>query len=293
LRRDCFFKSWKFSPDDLADGLENYRNSAQKFAPDFKHRAAQSVLLPVVALVVLTIAVAATIVVPRLVPHHIRLTDIPDRPCALGRDMAWLAIRTDDTAAVAAALDLTRLRPANWSSGVGAIYDPEISSSLVFITPPIKGWTIVAGEALPIPTGETLVDKMTPLLRHLAIEFPAVQYFASFPIIDFYAWTRFEKGRRVRAFAVGDGGVIWNHGKPSQEERQLGLSYIEIRGIRERHGDVGGELQLYPTEEHVFAIATGWSVNPMETEALRAQSGVGLIADAPRSWRAERIRKVA
>lgn len=251
-------------------------------------------MLPsVVALVILTIAVAATIVVPRLLPHHIRLADTPDRPHAFGRDMAWLAIRSEDTAAIGAALGLSRMRPANWGSGVAAIYDPEISDGLVFITPPIKGWTLVAAESLPIPAGESFIDKMTPLLRHLAIEFPAVQCFASFPIIDVYGWVRFEKGRRSRAFAVGDGGVIWNNGKISPEERQLGLSFIEIRGIRERHGDLGGELQLYPTEEHVFAIAASWSVNPMAIESLRTPSSVGWIADAPRAWRPERIRKVA
>jgi hypothetical protein len=251
------------------------------------------VLLSVIVLVVLTIAVTATIVVPRLVPHHVRLADIPDRPCAFGQDMAWLAIRSEDTPAIAAALGLARLRPANWSSGVGAIYDPEISGDLVFIAPPVKGWTLVAAEALPLPAGETFIDKMTPLLRHLAIEFPAVQYFATFPIIDFYAWARFEKGRRGRALAVGDGAVIWNAGKLSEEERKLGLSFIEIRGIRERHGDLGGELELYPTEDHVFAIAAGWSVNPMAMESLRVPTSVGWIADAPRSWRPERVRKVA
>jgi hypothetical protein len=207
--------------------------------------------------------------------------------------MAWLAIRSEDTSAIAATLGLARLRPANWSSGVGAIYDPEISGDLVFIAPPVKGWTLVAAETLPLPAGETFVDKMTPLLKHLAIEFPAVQYFASFPIIDFYAWARFDKGRRGRALAVGDGAVIWNAGKLSDEERKLGLSFIEIRGIRERHGDLGGELELYPTEEHVFAIAAGWSVNPMAMESLRAPTSVGWIADAPRSWRPERVRKVA
>jgi hypothetical protein len=251
------------------------------------------VLLSVIVLVTLTIVLAATIVVPRLLPRHIRLDDVPDRPRALGRDTAWLAVRSEDTAAVATALGLSRLRPANWTSGVGAIYDSEISSALVFITPPVKGWTIVAGEPLPLPAGDAFVDKMTPLLRRLGTQFPAVQFFASYPIIDFYAWARFEKSRRVRAFAVGDGELIWNAGKASQEERQLGLSLIEIRGIRERHGDVGGELQLYPTEEHVFAVAGGWSINPMAMETPRAPAGVGWVADAPRSWRSERARKVA
>ncbi|MET1047811.1 MAG: hypothetical protein ABWX70_14135 [Hyphomicrobium sp.] len=250
-------------------------------------------LILVVALVILTTLFAAIVVVPRLLPHDIRLADEPDRPRAFGCDMAWLAIRTEDPIAVAAALGLGRLRPANWSSGVGAIYDPEISSSLIFISPPVKGWTIVAGESLPIPAGAAFIDKASSLLRHLAIEFSSVQYFASFPIIDFYAWARWEKGRRVRAFAIGEAGILWDAGKLSQDERGLGLSFLEVRGIRERHGDVGGQLQLHPTEDHVFAIAGGWSINPMAVETPTAPLGVGWIADAPRAWRAERVRKVA
>lgn len=260
---------------------------------DLWHRAAQSVLITVVVLVFLTTIIAAAFIVPRFVPHHVRLADIPDQPRALGSDMSWLAVRTDDVHTLAAVLGLTELRPANWSSGVGAIYDREISDTLVFISPPTKGWTIIAGESLPLPAGGTFIDKMTPMLRRLGNEFPSVQYFASFPIIDFYAWARIEKSRRVRAFAIGEAGVVWDSGKPSQEERQLGLSFVEIRGIRERNGDVGGELQLHPTEQHVFAIAGGWSLNPMATETFASLRGVGWIADAPRSWRLERVRKVA
>lgn len=250
-------------------------------------------LLSVVALVVLTVAIAATIVVPRCIPHHIRLSEAADAPRAFGTDMAWLAIRSEDASAVAAALGLTRIRAANWTSGIGAIYDSEISGSLVFITPPVKGWTLVAGESLPIPSGAGFVDKMTPLLQRLATQFPSVQYFAAFPIIDFYAWVRFDKKRNRRAFAVGEDGIIWASGTATVDERRLGLSLVEIRGIHERHGDVGGELQLHPTEEHVFAIAGGWSINPMAIEQLAVPTGSGWVADAPRAWRPERARKAA
>lgn len=251
-------------------------------------------MLPsVVALVILTVVVAATVVAPRFIPHHIRLADRADPPQRFGSDMAWLAIRSEDTVAVAAALGLGRLRPANWSSGVGAIYDPEVSGELVFVSPPTKGWTLVAGESLPLPPGAGFVDKLTPLLQRLANQFSSVQYFADFPIIDFYAWVRFDKKRRIRAFAIGEAGPIWQLGRPSSVERRLGLSFIEVRGIRERHGDVGGELQLHPTEEHVFAIAADWSINPMAIESSAAPYGVGWVADAPRDWRPERKRKVA
>jgi hypothetical protein len=267
-------------------------------SPD-NFRIMLAVPLPVVVLVIITIAIAATIVVPRLVPRYVRLADEPDQPRPLGHDMAWLAVKTSDASAVIAALGLTGLRPANWSSGIAAIYDPEISGGLVFVSPPVKGWTIVAGESLPLPPGPSFVDKIGPVLDRLSLGFPAVQYFAAFPVIDIYAWARFEKGRRVRSFAISDSGVLWNAGKPSDAERRLGLSFIEVRGILERHGDVGGELQLYPTEEHVFAIADAWSINPMaigvtaNAHSSRVAGSVGWVADAPRAWRPARIRKVA
>ncbi len=250
-------------------------------------------LILVFALVILTTVIAGTVLVPRFLTHHVRLANAPDQPRAFGRDMAWLAIQTEDSDAVAAALGLTGLRPANWDSGIGAIYDSEVSDGLLFISPPIRGWTIVAGESLPLPAGSPFIDKMTPLLRQLGKQFRSVLYFASFPIIDFYAWARVDKGRSKRAFAIGEGGVVWDSGKPTSAERRLGLSYVEIRGIAERHGDLGGQLLLHPTEENVFAIAAGWSLNPMALEGFTQRRSVGWIADAPRSWRPERARRVA
>lgn len=250
-------------------------------------------LILVFALVILTTVIAGKVLVPRFLTHHVRLANAPDRPRAFGRDMAWLAIQTEDSDAVAAALGLSGLRPANWDSGIGAIYDSEVSDGLLFISPPVRGWTIVAGESLPLPAGSPFVDKMTPLLKHLGKQFRSVQYFASFPIIDFYAWARVDKGRSKRTFAIGEEGVVWDSGKPTSEERRLGLSYVEIRGIAERHGDLGGQLLLHPTEENVFAVAAGWSLNPMALEGFTQRRSVGWIADAPRAWRPERARRVA
>ena len=250
-------------------------------------------LISVISLVILTVVIAGKIVVPRLMTHHVQLTNAPDQPRAFGRGMAWLAIQTEDSDAVATALGLSGLRPANWTSGVGAIYDAEVSGGLLFISPPVKGWTFVAGESLPLPAGHPFIDKMTPLLTRLGKQFPAVRYFAAFPIIDFYAWARVDKGRSKRAFAIGEAGIVWDSGKPTAEERRLGLSYVEVRGITERNGDVGAHLLLHPTEENVFAVAGGWSINPMTLEGFAHPRGVGWIADAPRAWRPERARRVA
>jgi hypothetical protein len=207
--------------------------------------------------------------------------------------MSWLAVKTDDAGRLAAVLGLGDLSAANWNSGLGAIYDLKLSDTFVFISPPVEGWTFVAGVSLPLPQGDSFVDKAAPLLARVAHEFRSVQYFATFPIIDFYAWARFQNGRPVRAAAVSEAGIIWDLGRPTPVERKLGLSMMELRGVSNRHGDIGGALQLHPTEPHVLCIAEGWSINPMAIETFADKSGVGWIARAPHAWRAERARSAA
>jgi hypothetical protein len=231
----------------------------------------------VVTLVALTVAIAAAILSPRLLARRVIVDDAPDRPHPFGREMSWLAVKTDDAQRLAAVLGL-ELRAANWNSGLGAIYDMDLADAFVFVSPPIQGWTIIAGVSLPLPAGGSFIDKTAPLLQSLSIEFADVQYFATFPIIDFY---------------VGEAGVVWDVGSLTPEERGLGLSMIELRGIRDRHGDVGGSLHLHPTEDHVLGVAAGWSINPMALESNAADTGVGWVAYAPLVWRAERLRSAA
>jgi hypothetical protein len=250
------------------------------------------VIFTVVTLVLLTAVIAAAVLSPRLLPRRVTVDDAPDRPHPFGSEMSWLAVKTEDAQRLAAILGL-ELRAANWNSGLGAIYDLDLADAFVFVSPPIEGWTIVAGVSLPLPTGGTFIDKTAPLLHRLASHFPDVQYFATFPIIDFYAWARFENGNLVRAFAAGEAGVVWDIGGLTPEERRLGLSMIEFRGVRDRHGDVGGPLLLHPTEGHVLGVADGWSINPMALEGIAAEAGLGWVAYAPVTWRAERLRSAA
>lgn len=251
-------------------------------------------MLPaVVILVALTIAIAAAVLSPRLLPRRVRMDDAPDRPRAFGSEMSWLAVKTDDAGHLAAVLGLGDLSVANWNSGVGAIYDLKLADTFIFISPPVEGWTFVAGVSLPLPQGGAFVDKAAPLLGRVAREFSSVQYFASYPIIDLYAWAWFENGEPRRAAAFSEAGIVWDAGRTTAAERELGLATLELRGIANRQGDIGGALQLYPTEAHVLGIAERWSFSPMEMEARSAELGVGWIARAPHTWRAERIRSAA
>ena len=63
----------------------------------------------------------------------------------------------------------------------------------------------------------------------LASHFPEAQYFLCYAPLDFFGWVRVFDGKLTRAFAIGDEGIIWNKGRPTREEKGLGLRFSEIR----------------------------------------------------------------
>ncbi|MEQ1653604.1 MAG: hypothetical protein ABL897_14040 [Hyphomicrobium sp.] len=252
----------------------------------------------VLALVSVTIAVIALALAPRLTDRRVVFGDAPDAPKPFGYRMSWFAVKSADTAAVMQAMGLAAASdeaavPANWNSGIGTIYDDGLSDSYVFVSPPVKGWTFVAGVPLPHPIGPAFSDKLTPLLLQLGQSFPDVQYFASFPIIDLFGWARVHKGKLIRAFVIGEDGVILDRGRLTPEEKALGLKLFDLRGIKGRKGDAGGAIVLYPTEEQVLRLARVWSCSPLLLDKMKMDDSTGFIARVPASWRAERIRRAA
>lgn len=242
-------------------------------------------------LLIVTVVVAVVYLAPRIAAPSLVFDQSPDRPCPFGYRMAWLAIRTRDTKRVVEVLQLGDARPANWQTGIGTIYDAEHSEQRVFVSPPVNGWTFVVGLSLPQPVGRGFVDKCLPLLTVLGREFIEVQYYLTHPAIDFHAWARIVDGKLIRAFAMGDEGMLWNRGKPTKEEKSLGLKLFELRGVRGRRGDAGGELILHPTEDHVMRLASRWSVDPTSLATTPVEPATGLIAWTPAAWTAERMRK--
>jgi hypothetical protein len=247
----------------------------------------------IVVMVALTVAVAAYYLAPRMGGGRVLFAVDADAPAAFGYDMGWLAVRTRDTQAVVQALGLERPQPCNWNSGIGVVYDAELGANHIFVSPPVNGWTFVVGLALPHPSTAAFVDKCTPLLVALGGRFVEVQSYFCYPPIDMFAWARMVDGRLLRSFAAGDEGVIWNKGKTTREERALGLKLFELRGVRGRRGDAGGELILHPTEDHVMRLALRWSLDPTRLNERSAAAGVGVIGLAPAAWRPERARPAA
>lgn len=250
-------------------------------------------ILTILIFVAVTIAVAAMWLPPQIGETRVIYPATPDKPVPFGYQMSWLAIRTRDTTAVIDALGLDAGQPSNWNSGIGTVYDASLGQKHVFVSPPVDGWTCVVGLPLPQPMGRSFVDKAIPLLVDLGGRFAEVQLFIAFPPVDLFAWARLIDGRLVRAFAVGDEGIIWNKGKTTKEERALGLKLFELRGVRDRRGDAGGPLILHPTEDHVLQVARKWSLDPTKLTAKSAPEAMGFVARAPARWRVERLRKTA
>jgi hypothetical protein len=185
------------------------------------------VILTIAIMVSLTIAIAARVLAPRLSEGRVHFARSPDRPAAFGYKMAWLAVRSRDTAAVVEELGLIAPQACNWRSGIGTVYDNRLGNDHIFVSPPVNGWTFVVGLALPYPVGRTFVDKCTPLLDRLGSRFVEVQYFFAYPPVDLFAWARLLEGRVVRAFAITDTGIVWNKGRTTKEERALGLKLFD------------------------------------------------------------------
>lgn len=250
-------------------------------------------ILFIAVMIAITIAVAAYWLAPRMGGGRVLFSGEPDTPAPFGYDMAWLAVRSRDTEAVVGSLGLEDAQRCNWNSGIGTVYDNALGENHVFISPPVNGWTFVVGLPLPHPSSSAFVDKCTPLLVTLGGRFVEVQYYFAYPPIDMFAWARLVDGRLLRAFAAGDEGVIWNKGKTTREERALGLKLFELRGVKGRKGDAGGEMILHPTEDHVMRLALRWSLDPTRLNATSSIPGVGYIAPAPAAWRPERLRTAA
>lgn len=250
-------------------------------------------IVAIALMIVVTIAVAAFVLAPRIGEGRVVYEETPDRPPAFGTDMTWLAVRTKDASRLVTALGLDHVYVANWSTGLGTIYDGTLGETRAFVSPPVNGWTFVVARALPQPLGKGFLDKTTPLLLDLGREFIEVQYFLNAPEIDHFAWARVIDGKLVRAFAIGDEGVLWNKGKPGKEEKAMGLKLFELRGVRGRRGDAGNEIVLYPTEQHVMSLAAKWSVAPASLDGARVEAGLGWVGTIPSRWRSERSRAAA
>ncbi len=243
----------------------------------------------------------------------------PDAPQSFGFKVFWFAVRAADPAAVLDALEFGEATPANWESGLAAVYSrsaPDGDDRWVFASPALSGWILVVGSSLPYPTIETHHDtgkRFDVLFSRLMTRFGDVQFFGSHRVVDFVTWARAVKGEPTRIFtwSGSEGAVLANLGEQTPEEAKLrfadlsGLSPSDagdkIFAIQEERGAEGDKLVAsglsrrealarvrengcsgIPRETDVIKLAALWSIDPMALDDQDHPPDLGLAAPLPK-----------
>ena len=179
----------------------------------------------------------------------------------------WLAIRSGNIAAVQETLGLSNPRRCSWQKGFSIA-----GVERLFISPPVNGWILVVGPALPAP--EEDVDFCFHFLSHISQRLGHVQFFSLNHALNHHCWVRAHTGRIERAYAWC-GETLWNQGKMTPEESVLGMAChpygrsLEEIEFQEMH-------RLTTNTENISRLAARWSLNPaaLKPEVFAASTGI-------------------
>ncbi len=185
------------------------------------------------------------------------------------RPRLWLTAKTENLALVKTALGLRNVRSCSWSEGVAG-------SDGFFVARPVKGWTLVLGDALPDPCED--VDACFRFMRKLSARLGQVQLFSSYSFLRHHAWIKARRGRILRAYAWA-GKTLWNQGPATSAEANLGLTCLGYTEAPDLLGHNYGDV-LDKNCEKVPQLAAGWGLDPTEFESLLLESDCG-ITGAP------------
>jgi hypothetical protein len=201
----------------------------------------------------------------------------PDVPVPFGPKLAWLALESTETQAVAAALGLPETRPSTWVEGVKAA-----QQSSLFVTPPLADWTLVASTALIIR--QRVDEAVKPLLEGLSRQFGDAQYFCSHSDDQLHIWARARQGQLVRGYGW-DGKkrlTLWDEGNQTKEERDLGFEFFNPDSICESPKPAW-KAQQNPDEACVLQLASLWSIDPTTLDEYFKEPAMGLLGSVARS----------
>ena len=196
---------------------------------------------------------------------------------SFGYKNGWIAARDVQPAAVADALSLRNVRPADWNVGLEAAYDYPAMRS-VFVTPPIDGWVLCVGLPLMALDESSLVLRLPEWAARLGTE---VQYFATHRVTEAHTWARARPAGLERGYSyVGETGEkLLDHGPPTAEERALGFAFFDPNHGEDDAAYWARQDLTFPGEEHVMALAGQWSVDPTTLQERELDVGDGLIGD--------------
>lgn len=188
--------------------------------------------------------------------------ETPDTPVQFGYKTQWFVVKTENTDEIAKELNLTEIQASNWSTGIEGAYE-----GYYFITPPVKGWTLVVNSRMPDITVNTNENPLR-VIEKLSKKYGEAYYFGTHRVVEYHAWAKAINGGIVRAYGyLGESGeTLINQGGLTTEELENNLVFT----------DLGVDEPILPDEEHVLFMSKEWAVDPsMDYKDLVA--GVGLV----------------
>jgi hypothetical protein len=183
----------------------------------------------------------------------------------VSRPSSWLAIKSRNLKAVQSALGLHNAKPCSWLEGLAG-------DEKLFIAPPVKGWIIVLGSGLPEPSHD--VDACFCFLLEISRKLGRIQFFTASRILHHHAWIEAERGRIVRAYAWA-GRTLWNQGKPTLAEQELGLKCFDYTDPAQPF-PFSMQDSVTGNAEKVPLLAARWSLDPaaIDERFLEHERGV-------------------
>lgn len=198
------------------------------------------------------------------------LPTIFDWPCR------WLVIKGSNLPAAQQALGLHNPRPCSWTEGLARAQELQL-----FISPPVGGWMLVMGSALPEPADD--VDKLFRYVVDLSRKLGTVQFFNVNRLVNHHAWVIADGGRIIRAYAWA-GETLWIQGRVTAAETGLGIKCYGY-GERPESGNVPAREPAATNAEKVLLLAARWSIDPTAIDEMTLSQRLGIAGELMHSRR--------
>jgi hypothetical protein len=186
------------------------------------------------------------------------------------RANAWLAVRGVSVKAVQSALALQDAKPCSWAEGLAEGHEQSL-----FVAPPVRGWILVIGPALPDPADD--VDMCFRFLSDLSRKLGQIQFFQVNGVVNHHAWVRAETGRIVRAYAWA-GKTLWNQGPLTPAENALEMRCYDYGESPDAPLIEAGEPRRNNGDK-VHLLAARWSLDPDEVGLNGVGQERGIIGE--------------
>ena len=212
-------------------------------------------------------------------PHVVSGKDQPRPPAlnckhlALKRPGCWLAIKNRNLVAVQSALALHNSKPCSWAEGILGDTDEKL-----FISPPVSGWILVIGSALPDPNED--VDACYRFLMDLSRKLGHVQFFSANGVLNHHAWAQAESGHVVRAYAWA-GKTLWSQGKTTSAEIELNMKCYDYTEAPEPQ-PFGFRDPTSTNSDKVHLLAARWSLDPEDIDERFIDQEWGIVGEPSR-----------